>query len=52
MTNMVPKPITINNIVAKFTVKTLPNIKGGTNYKAINKNMQLLYANKETLPTP
>ena len=49
---MVPKPRMINNIVDKFTVKTIPNIKGYPNYKSIKGIIQLLNTNVATLPTP
>ena len=51
-TKMSPNLRTTGKIVAKFPVKTLPNIEGDTNYKAINGLMQLLYARTATLPTP
>ena len=44
-TKMVPKPITINEIAAKFTVENIPKIEGDPNYESINEMMQLLYAN-------
>ena len=49
---MARKKKTIDDITAKFSVKTLPTIKGGRNYEVVNKIMQLLYANTATLLKP
>ena len=46
------KPNIINEMMAKFTVKTLSLIKGEPNYKGINEMIQLLYTNVATLKTP
>ena len=51
-TKMVPKPITIDNIMTKFTIKTIPKMKGETNWKVIIIIMQLLYVKTTTLTTP
>ena len=49
---MAHKPNTIDNIMTKFNVKTLPTIKVDTKYKGIKKMVQLLYSNAATLPIP
>ena len=41
----------IDEIMAKFTAKTLPLIEGETDYGGINKMMKLLYANVENFLT-
>ena len=38
--------------MTKFTIKTIPNMKGDTNYKFINRIIKLLYVKTKTLPTP
>ena len=38
----------LDDIPAKFTVKTLPKIQVDTNYKSIKEMMKLLYANETT----
>ena len=49
---VVHKPKTIDEIMAKFTIKRLPLIKGEPDYEGIYEIMQLFYANAVTLPTP
>ena len=45
-------PKSIDEIMAKFTIKTLPSIELYPNYKSINEIMQLLYSKMTDLPTP
>ena len=48
--SIIMKPKPINNIVAKFFIKTIPTISGETYYKSINNIIQALYTNATTLP--
>ena len=48
---MAVKSQSVNNIIAKFPIKTLPHIKGEPTYKSINEMIQLLNAIAATLPT-
>ena len=41
----------VDNMTAKFSIKTLPHIDREPLYESINKIMQLLYVNAATLPT-
>ena len=43
--------LSADDIVAKFTVKTLPSIIGEPNYESINNMVQTLYGNAATLAT-
>ena len=47
---MACKSKTINNITDKFTIRTLPVIKGESDYSGIKKIMQPLYAKAATFP--
>ena len=40
----------VDNIVSKFPIKSLPRI-GEPTFESINKMIQILYANAATLPT-
>ena len=51
-TTITCKVNTIDNISAKFAIKTLPKIKVYPDYKAINKMMHIIYADVLTLPNP
>ena len=44
--------LSIDDIVAKFPVKTFPTIEGGPDYALISSLMQGLYGNAASLPTP
>ena len=45
------KATSVDDIVAKFSNKTLPKIDGEPDYEAINQLIQMLYGNAATLPT-
>ena len=49
---MARNPKTTDNIMYNFNVKMLPTIRRDPDYKGINKIMQLIYTNMDTLPTP
>ena len=46
---MVVKAQSVDDIVSKFPVKTLPKLDGEPTYENINSLMQMLYANAATL---
>ena len=48
---MTGKSKSVDEIVSKFPIKTLPLIDGEPTYESINNIMQILYANAATLPT-
>ena len=48
---MAVKSQSVDKIVSKFPIKTLPRIDGEPAYKSINEMMQILYANAATLST-
>lgn len=48
---MTGKSQSVDNIVSKLAIKTLPRIDGEPKYESINNIMQILYANAEMLPT-
>ena len=48
---MAVKSQSVDDIVAKFPLKTLPRIDGEPTYESINAMMQMLYANAATLST-
>ena len=48
---MVVKAQSVDDIVSKFPIKTLPKIDGEPTYESINAIMQMLYANAATSPT-
>ena len=41
----------VDDIVSKFPIESLPRIDGEPTYESINEMMQMLYANAVTLPT-
>ena len=43
--------LSVDNVVSKFPIKTIPTIDGEPDYNTINKIMQLLYGNAASLPT-
>ena len=43
--------LSVDDVVAKFPMKKMPNIDGEPNYGNINTMMQLLYGNAASLPT-
>ena len=43
--------LSVDDIVAKFPVKTIPPIQGEPNYESINEIIQVLYANAASLAT-
>ena len=43
--------LSVDNVVAKFPMKTMPKIDGEPDYGNINTMMQLLYDNAASLPT-
>ena len=43
--------ISVDEVVAKFLMKTMPKIDGEPDYGNINMMMQLLYGNAASLPT-
>jgi hypothetical protein len=43
--------LTVDAIVAKFPVKSIPTITGEPNYNAINQMVQTLYSNAASLAT-
>ena len=45
------KPKIINEVVAKFFIKTLPKISGDPDYESLKEFIQALYTNAATLPT-
>ena len=45
------KPKTINEVVAKFVINTLPTISGDQDYESLNEMILALYDNAFTLPT-
>ena len=47
----ITNPNTINDIIAKVVIKTLPTISGDPDQESINEMIQALYANAATLPT-
>ena len=49
---MARKPNTTDKIMYNFTVKMPPTIRREPDSKGINKIMQIIYTNLETLPTP
>ena len=51
-TTMKRKPKTIDDITAKFIVKTLPNIEVDSYFKAINRMVHLMCDNTATLLVP
>ena len=48
---MAVKSQSVDDIVSKFPIKTIPRIDGEPTYESINEIMQMLYANAATLPT-
>ena len=48
---IISKPKKIDEVVAKFVIKTLPTISGETEYEYLNEMIQALYANAATVPT-
>ena len=48
---MTGKSQSVDDIVSKFPIKTLPRIDGEPTYESINNIMKILYANEATLPT-
>ena len=48
---MILRPKTINEVVDKFVINTLPTIIGEPDYEALNEMIQALYANATTLTT-
>ena len=43
--------LSLDNIIAKFPMKTLPIISGEPDYASINTMVQFLYGNSASLPT-
>lgn len=43
--------LTVDKIIAKFPVKSVPHIEGEPNYESISDMVQILYANAASLPT-
>ena len=43
--------LSVDNIVAKFPTKTIPNIQGEPDYASISNMVQLMYGNTASLPT-
>ena len=48
---MAGKSQSVDDIVAKFPIKTLPHINGEPTYESINEVIQLLYTSTATIPT-
>ena len=48
---MVVKAQSVDDIISKFPIKTLPKIDGEPTYESINAIMQMLYANAATSST-
>ena len=48
---MVVKAQSVDDIVSKFPIKTLPKIDGEPTYESINTIIQMLYVNTATSPT-
>ena len=44
--------LSVDDVVAKFPMKTMPKIDGEPNYINSNTMMQLLYENATSLPSP
>ena len=49
---MVPKPLPVDDIIAKFRIKTLTKIEGEPTYESISKISHELYTNAATLSSP
>ena len=43
--------LSVDDVVSKFPIKTMPKIDGETNYSNINTMMQLLYGNAAPILT-
>ena len=43
--------MSMEDVRAKFTIKTIPNIIGDPTYKAVNELREALYANKSAIST-
>ena len=43
--------MSVEDVKAKFPIKTIPNMIGGPAYKAVNEMRQVMYANAATIPT-
>ena len=43
--------LSVDDVVSKFPIKTIPTIDGEPDYNTINTMMQLLYGNAASLPT-
>ena len=43
--------LSVDDVVSKFPIKTMPKINGEPDYNTINTMMQLLYGNAASLPT-